>query len=217
MIIYGSVDKDPAYTSQCRALISAKGVDNNVTLEGLGNAPKVLPRGWLFLNSSISEGLPLALGEAGLAGLPVVCTDVGGSREVLTNADDGRCFGRVVPPLSPKLTAAACLEVMGMLDELVDLVMLPGEVPTIRPRVTLASLQAQGPAALMLRMKEATGLRRRLGMLYRTHVLDNFALSRYLREHHQTLWIANQIQRRNVCSRTGESLELNTAVLLRDT
>jgi glycosyltransferase involved in cell wall biosynthesis len=63
-------------------MISSLGVQSNVQLMGLGVASKVLQRGWLFLNSSKSEGMPLALGEAGLAGLLVVCTDVGGSREV---------------------------------------------------------------------------------------------------------------------------------------
>jgi hypothetical protein len=37
----------------------------------------------LVLNSSIAEGLPLALGEAGLSGQCIVCTEAGGSREVV--------------------------------------------------------------------------------------------------------------------------------------
>lgn len=59
------------------------------------------------MNSSISEGLPLAIGEAGLCGLPVVCTDVGGSREVLSDTIPGQhidpmlTYGRIVPPRSP--------------------------------------------------------------------------------------------------------------------
>jgi hypothetical protein len=59
-------------------------------LAGFGNASDVVCQGWVFVNSSLSEGLPLALGEAGLAGLPVVCTEVGGSRQV-SEPCGGRC------------------------------------------------------------------------------------------------------------------------------
>lgn len=64
LIVYGSITREPAYTAECQILISSLGVGANVTLEGLGNAAKVVGRGWIFLNSSKSEGLPLALGEA---------------------------------------------------------------------------------------------------------------------------------------------------------
>lgn len=82
VLVYGALDKDPDYVEECRDLIAANGLADNVFLCGLGDAARALPKGWVFVNSSKSEGLPLALGEAGLAGLPVVCTDVGGTREV---------------------------------------------------------------------------------------------------------------------------------------
>ena len=47
--------------------------------------------------SSVSEGLPVSLLEYGMAGLPVIVTDVGQCAEVVGN---GR-FGRVVPPGKP--------------------------------------------------------------------------------------------------------------------
>jgi hypothetical protein len=62
LLVYGSLDKDVQYVGECRDLIAAEGLDGNVTLAGLGAAPSVLPRGWVFVNSSQSEGLPLALG-----------------------------------------------------------------------------------------------------------------------------------------------------------
>ncbi len=74
LLVYGSTTKDLDYTSECRGMftnktfllrmfaddwnfaemIGADGLQQNVFLMGLGNAPKVLPKGWLFLNSSQS-------------------------------------------------------------------------------------------------------------------------------------------------------------------
>ncbi|KAJ3015647.1 UNVERIFIED_CONTAM: hypothetical protein HDU68_012630, partial [Siphonaria sp. JEL0065] len=79
--VYGSLEVDMAYTLTCQMAIKEFNLESNVFLKGLGNPALVLPTGWIFVNSSITEGLPLALGEAGLCGLPVVCTNVGGSLE----------------------------------------------------------------------------------------------------------------------------------------
>lgn len=49
-------------------------------------------------------------GEAGLAGLPVVCTDVGASREVVSEGDT--VFGRCVPPRNAVALGRAILEVL---------------------------------------------------------------------------------------------------------
>jgi glycosyltransferase involved in cell wall biosynthesis len=57
---------------------------------------------------SASEGLPLALIEYGMAGLPVVATDVGQCAEVL---DNGRA-GLLVPPGRPGELAAALLSLL---------------------------------------------------------------------------------------------------------
>eukprot|EP00163_Fabomonas_tropica_P032433 TRINITY_DN812_c0_g2_i14.p1 TRINITY_DN812_c0_g2~~TRINITY_DN812_c0_g2_i14.p1 ORF type:complete len:4409 (+),score=1027.50 TRINITY_DN812_c0_g2_i14:338-13564(+) len=118
LIICGSLDKDIDYVEECRALILSERLFENVTLAGVHSAPAVLPRGWVFLNSSKSEGLPLALGEAGLAGLPIVCTDVGGSREVVTDPLTGFVFGRIVPAQDPHALACGQIEVLAMLGDL---------------------------------------------------------------------------------------------------
>lgn len=57
----------------------------------------------LFLMSSDSEGLPIALIEATAAGLPAVVTDVGGCREVI----DSGPSGIVVPPGDPQAFSRA--------------------------------------------------------------------------------------------------------------
>ncbi|KAJ3039974.1 hypothetical protein HK097_002687, partial [Rhizophlyctis rosea] len=114
--IYGSTDKDPSYTAECERAIANWGLAGKVIMKGLGSPSKVLPTGWVFVNSSITEGLPLALGEAGLCGLPVVCTDVGGSREVIWDAKTGEICGAIVPPSKPMQLALAQLRVMAVAD-----------------------------------------------------------------------------------------------------
>lgn len=54
---------------------------------------QVLAQGDLFLNSSVSEGLPLAIIEASRAGLVVVATDVGGEWAKMLYCDIRVAFG----------------------------------------------------------------------------------------------------------------------------
>lgn len=51
----------------------------------------------IFVFSSIKEGLPYTILEAGLAGLPVVSTNVGGVPDVITNGNGGL----LIPPKNP--------------------------------------------------------------------------------------------------------------------
>jgi glycosyltransferase involved in cell wall biosynthesis len=62
----------------------------------------------VFVLASVrrSEGLPTVLLEAMASGVPVVTTEVGGVREIVT---DG-VTGRVVPPEDPPALAEALLE-----------------------------------------------------------------------------------------------------------
>ena len=62
--------------------------------------------------SSASEGLPLALIEYGMNGLPAVATRVGQCVEVL---DDGRA-GILVPPANPEALATALNELLRSLE-----------------------------------------------------------------------------------------------------
>ena len=62
LLIYGSLESDPVYANECANAIVALNLSENVTLCGLGNPSSVLPAGWVFVNSSVSEGLPLAIG-----------------------------------------------------------------------------------------------------------------------------------------------------------
>ena len=43
----------------------------------------------IFVNPSYSEGLPTTVLEAGAMGLPIIATDVGGTREIIKNEENG--------------------------------------------------------------------------------------------------------------------------------
>jgi len=59
----------------------------------VSDVPCLLAGGHVFANASMTEAFPLALLEAMSAGLPIVCCDNGGARELV---EDGAC-GIVVP------------------------------------------------------------------------------------------------------------------------
>jgi sugar transferase (PEP-CTERM/EpsH1 system associated) len=66
------------------------GLEDNVRLLGLRqDIARLLAAADLFLLTSISEGIPLAVIEAMAAGLPVVATRVGGMAEVVENGRTG--------------------------------------------------------------------------------------------------------------------------------
>jgi glycosyltransferase involved in cell wall biosynthesis len=90
-------------------LVSARGLEGSVRLAGLVSDGDTYLRAFdLFLHTSKSEALGLAVIEAGLAGLPVVATSVGGIPEVI---EDGET-GILVPPYSPRDVARALLSCM---------------------------------------------------------------------------------------------------------
>jgi glycosyltransferase involved in cell wall biosynthesis len=60
---------------------------------------------FFVLPSKSGEGLPLVALEAMACGLPVIATNVGGIREILT-----KDYGKLVPPNQPELLAKAILE-----------------------------------------------------------------------------------------------------------
>lgn len=110
--IYGGLDRTPSYTVECQELLASKGLHGRVLFQGYGNPKQVLAKTWLFMNSSISEGLPLAIGEAALTGAPIVCTDVGATKLVLQDPDDPeKLFGEVILPNRPRDMARAQVEV----------------------------------------------------------------------------------------------------------
>jgi glycosyltransferase involved in cell wall biosynthesis len=184
--IYGAIDKAPSYSTDCFEIIASKSLPRFVTLCGEANPTTVLEKTWVFLNSSISEGLPLALGEAALTGAPVVCTDVGASLRVLTDPDTGACYSAVVAPNDARNLARAQINFLALLDEWAPYAEDPeGFVaPTVSDKPT-----ADEVAQITQRMYDKTQQRKALGMRSREIVQKSFGGERYLREHEQMLWI----------------------------
>ncbi|TWU71439.1 hypothetical protein ED733_002723 [Metarhizium rileyi] len=185
--VYGDQERAATIATECQELIASKNLQDYCILKGLGNPSVVLQDAWLFLNSSISEGLPLAMGEAALTGVPVVCTDVGASYCVVTDRTTGDRFSEVVPPNDSESLARAQISVMGLLGRWARYANdLPGsEVPVLGyPMPSPEQVQQ-----ISNRIYAKTEQRRALGMRGRQNVLNNFSSERYLREHEQMLWI----------------------------
>ncbi len=82
--------QDNQYYLECRSLVSELGLNNRVKF--IGHAENVAD--WyrladVFVLSSQSEGVPLALLEAMSCGLPAVCTAVGGIPDILGDTGAG--------------------------------------------------------------------------------------------------------------------------------
>jgi glycosyltransferase involved in cell wall biosynthesis len=82
------------------------GVGDRLHLHGTVEAPEVraqLQRADALLHTSLSEGLPNVILEAMACGVPVVASEVGGTREAVRDGIDGF----LVPPRDPAAAAAA--------------------------------------------------------------------------------------------------------------
>ncbi|EAW09376.1 glycosyltransferase family 4 protein [Aspergillus clavatus NRRL 1] len=208
--IYGAIDKAPTYSTECQEIIASKGLRGRVTLRGSADPMKVLENTWLFLNSSLSEGLPLALGEAALTGAPVVCTDVGASLRVLSDPDDFSRFSAVVAPNDALALARAQITMLGMLGEWSQY----AEDTGAPAPVLTSSPTAEDVARITRRMYEKSEHRRKLGMMTRNIVQKSFSGDRYLREHEQMLWIGKsaKVMANRYLSPMAEPLDIATAL-----
>ena len=94
-------------SSRVRSLASELGMDQAVRWLGLRrDMPALLDAADGFVLGSAWEGMPLAVGEAMAMENPVVCTDVGGVRELAGEA------GTLAPPKNPEALAEAMLDLM---------------------------------------------------------------------------------------------------------
>jgi glycosyltransferase involved in cell wall biosynthesis len=94
-VIIGTGEKQ----QELQALIEKYNLKDKVFLAGFQqNAARLLRAFDIFFFSSIKEGLPYTLLEAGAAGLPVISTDVGSIADLISD----RRSGLLVPSKNPK-------------------------------------------------------------------------------------------------------------------
>lgn len=185
LTVYGAQDRQPSYALDTETIITTRGLSGKVKLAGFGSPKEVLKDAWLFMNSSLSEGLPLAIGEAALAGTPIVATEVGATALVLTDPDNPSIrYGEVVPPNDPVALARAQLQLLAMLGPWTKYTQ--DEIP---PPPLPDAFTPNDVEWITKRMYDKTEDRRALGLKLRGIILRNFHGDRYLREHEQMYWI----------------------------
>lgn len=213
LVVYGSQNREPDYAIEMAKLITQCNLDEKVKLAGFGNAQEVLKDAWVFMNSSLSEGLPLAIAEAALAGVPIVATAVGATSLVLTDPDNpNQQYGEVVPPNDPTALARAQLNMLAMLGPWAR---FTGDMENIRQstpiHLTLPDVIREGDVErLTRRIYEKAEDRRQLGLLSRQTVLRGFHGKRYLREHEQMYWIQWHLARMR--ANPALAMSLNTSL-----
>jgi glycosyltransferase involved in cell wall biosynthesis len=98
---------DQAYAQSCRRLIRDLNLTDAVTMEGGVDSPVIAYHAATIVAlTSVSEGFPVTLIEAMACGRPIVCTNVGGVREAVTDA------GIVVTPRDHLAVARACVTLL---------------------------------------------------------------------------------------------------------
>lgn len=103
-LILAGLTLQDEYQHQVEKLIREQHLNSFVEIRGsTSNVEQLLAESDIGVLSSISEGLPLSLLEYGLAGLPVIVTNVGHCAKVIEN---GR-HGLLVSPQNPKDLAEA--------------------------------------------------------------------------------------------------------------
>jgi glycosyltransferase involved in cell wall biosynthesis len=80
---------------------------SNLKVLGWQDAKSILPIADIFLSTSENEGMPIALIEAQLAGIPVVATNVGSVSEVIVNNKTGFVCSKSNPELIKAISKLA--------------------------------------------------------------------------------------------------------------
>jgi glycosyltransferase involved in cell wall biosynthesis len=99
------------YRKTLEEIVQKRGLNNAVHF--VGEQPFSKVKEWLqvadyMVNPSHSEGLPRSVLEGGAAGLPIVATDTGGTKEII----EERISGRLVPPQDPQALQQALSELL---------------------------------------------------------------------------------------------------------
>lgn len=110
-IVAGPEGEDESYARRCRALAKTLGIESAVEFVGRIQAEDALEQTHLMVLTSLSEGQPLSILEAGAAGRPCVTTNAGACREIIEKPVPGLPDigpgGIVVDILAPDQVAQA--------------------------------------------------------------------------------------------------------------
>lgn len=110
-LLMGPYDEDIGYYEECKELVEGLGITSEVEFTGRVKVTDKLGLIDVGVISSISEGLPFAILEAGGAGLPFVATNVGACKELLEGrSEEDKAIGKggfIVPVSTPKSMAMA--------------------------------------------------------------------------------------------------------------
>jgi len=129
---------DGPLLEEIRNLISRLSLEKNVLLLGAReDVPRLLAASDLYVSSSHWEGLPLAILEAMMAGLPVVATNVGDIPCLITPE-----IGLVLPPRQPRAIA----------DAITELLLDPGRLRRMGTAARAQAMQDYSPHAWMERL-----------------------------------------------------------------
>ena len=90
---------DGAYKPELEKLAQNKGNILFLGQKEQGEVIEILNSSDIFVNPSYSEGLPTSVLEAGAAGLAIVATDVGGTKEIINDGNTGF----LVPPTDKEI------------------------------------------------------------------------------------------------------------------
>ena len=114
--VLGPIDEDPEYYCECMQLADHLGVQKELNFAGRVDLTQWMERIDINVLTSISEGQPLVILEAGAAGIPTIATDVGACREMIegdSRENPSLGHGGIVVPLSsPVATADAIIQLM---------------------------------------------------------------------------------------------------------
>ena len=108
LVIIGEGEERPKLENLAEAVL-AKNTEKVFFLGQIPDASLYLKAFDVFALTSIKEGLPYVLLEAGLAGLPVVASDIGGISEIITD----KKTGILTPPRDVAVVADSLTSLLG--------------------------------------------------------------------------------------------------------
>ncbi len=111
-VVLGPTDEDPDYVAECRDVVDRAGIGHVFRFEGRVAIDDWLPRLDLLVLTSLSEAQPLAILEAGAAGIPFIAPNVGSCREMIEGRGPGEAHGGIVTPLVDPAATASAIETL---------------------------------------------------------------------------------------------------------